>query len=187
MNGRTPFLLRSYTIFLNITLKSKSDLKKQKQKENKLKSISYKAIQKTLSYFLKVSEVLTCPDTESFLGGVQVQSFVVYLFFSKGEWDHYQCSYETYTQQPKRATIGPPAKRHLKSASLEVRWWPDIGSFVLFQRFQTSIPEESYSFFVFPCGRGWSGPPKYPLLWIRAWINVLGLWNNVELAARGVF
>ena len=56
----------------------------KKQKENKLKSISYKVIQKTLSYFLKVSEVLTCPDTESFLGGVQVQSFVVYLFFSKG-------------------------------------------------------------------------------------------------------
>ena len=83
--GRTPFLLRSYTNFLNITLKSKvskvakirnrynqvphltqdtngkvtnsqktpqtrakskSDLKKQK--DNKLKSISYKVIQKTL-------------------------------------------------------------------------------------------------------------------------------------------
>ena len=112
VNGRTPFLLRSYTNFLNITLKSKSDLKKQR-KDNKLKSISYKVIQKTLSYFLKVSEILTCADTESFPEGVQVQSFDVYLFFSKGEWDQYQCSYETYTQQPKRATIGTPAKRHL--------------------------------------------------------------------------
>ena len=64
MNGRAPFLLRSYTNFLNITLKSKSEFKKQKDK-----SISYKVIQKTLSYFLKVSEILTSADTESFLGG----------------------------------------------------------------------------------------------------------------------
>ena len=117
MNGRTPFLLRSYTNFLNITIKSKKKKKKKnQQKDNKLKSISYKVIPKTLSYFLKVSEILTWPDTESFLGGVQVQGFDVYLFFSKGESDHYQCSYETYTQQPKRATIGPPAKRHLNGA-----------------------------------------------------------------------
>ena len=29
--------------------------------------------------------------------------------------------------------------------------------------------------------------PNFPLLRIRAWINVLGLWNNVELVARGAF
>ena len=81
-----------------------------------------------------------------------------FFFFSKGEWDQYQCSYETYTQQPKWATIGPPAKRHLKGASLEVRWWPDIGSFVLFQRFQTSIPEKSYIFVLFHAGGGVPDP-----------------------------
>ena len=59
--------------------------KTNKQKDNKLKIISYKVIPKTLSYFLKVSEILTCTDTESFLGGVQVQSVDVYLFFSKEE------------------------------------------------------------------------------------------------------
>ena len=53
----------------------------KKYKDNKLKSISYKVIPKTLSYFLKVSEILTCADTESFLGGVQVQSFDAYLYF----------------------------------------------------------------------------------------------------------
>ena len=57
---------------------------KKKKKKKKLKSISYKVIQKTLSYFLKVSEILTCVDTEIFLGGAQVQSFVVYLVFQKG-------------------------------------------------------------------------------------------------------
>ena len=38
-------------------------------KKQKDKSISYKVIQKTLSYFLKVSEILTSADMESFLGG----------------------------------------------------------------------------------------------------------------------
>ena len=56
---------------------------KKQRKDNKLKSISYKVIQKTLSYFLKVSEILTCADTESFPEGVQVQSFDAYLFFFK--------------------------------------------------------------------------------------------------------
>ena len=42
---------------------------------------------KNLSYFLKVSEILTWADTERFLGGVKVQSFDVYLFlFQKGNW-----------------------------------------------------------------------------------------------------
>ena len=58
-------------------------IKKKQQKDNKLKSISYKVIQKTLSYFFKASEILTCADTESFLGGVQDQSFDVYLFIFK--------------------------------------------------------------------------------------------------------
>ena len=84
----------------------------------------------------------------------------LFIFFSKWEGDQYQCFYETYTQQPKRATIGPPAKRHLNGASLAVRWWPDIGSFVLFQRFQTSIPEEIYSFVLFHAGGSRPDPPS---------------------------
>ena len=135
----------------------------KKYKDNKLKSISYKVIPKTLSYFLKVSEILTCADTESFLRGSPGPKFWrIFIFFrSKGEGEQYQCSYETYTQQPKRATIGPPARRHLNGASLAVRWWSDIDSFVLFQRFQTIIPEEIYSFVLFHAG-GVCPDPQVP-------------------------
>ena len=68
----------------------------------------------------------------------------IYFFFQKGNGI-------------STSLIGPPAKRHLKGATLEVRWWPDIGSF-----FQTSkiIPEESYSFVLFNAVGGGPDPPS---------------------------
>ena len=64
--GRTPFLLRSYTIFLNITSPSRANQikkkKKKKQKENKLKSISYKVIPPG-----RVAQSVTCLATDACL------------------------------------------------------------------------------------------------------------------------
>ena len=91
--------------------------KKQQQKDNKLQSNT-----KNFVILLKGIRNFDLRGCGKFPRGESRSKVLTFIyFFSKGEWDQYQCSYETYTQQPKWATIGPPAKRHLKGASLEVK------------------------------------------------------------------
>ena len=107
--------------------------------------------------FLEVST--TCADPGSFVRGGT--TLTLFSFFSWwGEWG-------SKLYQYKRATIGPPAKRHLNDVSL-ANIECLLGSFVIFQGIRTwiriRIAKEPYMFVKFFRGRR-SGPPVP--LWIH--------------------
>ena len=90
-------------------------------------------------------------------------------------WQCFQWGGRGSKKHWKRASIGPPAKRHLNGVSLTCRWWPNIecwlGGFVIFRGSWPALLRNPICLWLLgglvrtPC----------PFLWIRTWFNRVGM------------
>ena len=99
--------------------------------------------------------ITSCAESESFVRGGPTLTHpfsICSWWVEEGSKYHY-----------KRATIGPPAKRHLNGVSLACQWWSNIecwlGSFVIFLGVRISVDKKPYILWFFR----WGPVPLPPL------------------------